>query len=161
VSSSSLFEPSGVFDAGGIGLILFGMPGIETRLARYPQFYSRVGFVHEFKPLSTKETRRLLARGWRPPEVTLPEINADTVTAIVCTTGGNFRLLNRVLIKMEQIAKIYGLDRLDKTVVEAARQNLVIGELKANAWGLSLIPVLIFPGNDFPGRICLTVIDPG
>jgi DNA transposition AAA+ family ATPase len=118
-----------VFDAGGIGLILVGMPGIEKRLARYPQFYSRVGFVHEFRPLSTKETNRLLMRGWCPAGVTLPEMNSETVAAIVRTTGGNFRLLNRVLTQMERIAKINGLDRLDKTVVEAARQSLVIGQL--------------------------------
>jgi hypothetical protein len=37
--------------------------------------------------------------------------------------------LNRVLTQMERIAKINGLDRLDKTVVEAARQSLVIGQL--------------------------------
>jgi DNA transposition AAA+ family ATPase len=103
---ASLEQLRAVFDAGGIGLILVGMPGIEKRLARYPQFYSRVGFVHEFRPLSTKETNRLLMRGWCPAGVTLPEMNSETVAAIVRTTGGNFRLLNRVLTQMERIAKI-------------------------------------------------------
>jgi DNA transposition AAA+ family ATPase len=126
---ASLEQLRAVFDTGGIGLILVGMPGIEKRLARYPQFYSRVGFVHEFRPLSTKETNRLLMRGWCPAGVTLPEMNSETVAAIARTTGGNFRLLNRVLTQMERIAKINGLDRLDKTVVEAARQSLVIRQL--------------------------------
>jgi hypothetical protein len=27
---------------------------------RYPRFYSRIGFVHEFRPLRALEVRRLL-----------------------------------------------------------------------------------------------------
>jgi DNA transposition AAA+ family ATPase len=49
-------------DRTGIGLILIGMPGIEKRLARYPQLYSRVGFVHHYKHLSVDEQSFVLAR---------------------------------------------------------------------------------------------------
>ena len=57
---------------GGIGLVLIGMPGLERRLAGYAQLYSRIGFVHEIRPLGTAEVRTLLA-GWRPSGVPLPE----------------------------------------------------------------------------------------
>ena len=40
------------FDRSDAGLILIGMPGIEKRMSQYPQLYSRIGFVHEYPPLS-------------------------------------------------------------------------------------------------------------
>ena len=87
------------FDHGGIGLVLIGMPGIEKRLARYPQFYSRIGFVHEFRPLAAAEICRLLEQRWTPPGVQLPDhaLDSETAAAIIRMTGGNFRLLNRLL----------------------------------------------------------------
>jgi DNA transposition AAA+ family ATPase len=63
---ASLEQVRAIFDEGQIGLILIGMPGLEKRMARYPQFYSRIGFVHEFRPLGTTEIRQLLEQRRTP-----------------------------------------------------------------------------------------------
>jgi hypothetical protein len=129
---ASLEQMRAIFDAGGIGLVLIGMPGLEQRLARYPQFYSRIGFVHEFRPLDASQTRQLLAQRWTPPGVEIPDmeaIDAETVAAIIRVTGGNFRLLNRLLTQVERILEINGLAHVTKEVVEAARESLVIGQV--------------------------------
>ena len=126
---SGLEQLRAIFDGGGVGLVLIGMPGLERRLARYAQLYSRIGFVHEFRPLGAAEVRTLLA-GWRPPGVTLPEdllADAEGVAAIIRITGGNFRLLDRLLTQVGRILELNGLGTVTREVVEAAREVLVIG----------------------------------
>jgi hypothetical protein len=54
-------------------MVLIGMPGIEKCIARFPQFYSRIGFVHEFRPLDANQVQELLAHRWAPAGVKLPE----------------------------------------------------------------------------------------
>jgi len=127
---SGLEQVRDIFDRSSVDLVLIGMPGIEKRLACYPQFYSRIGFVREFRPLDAAAIRGLLDRGWTPPGVHLPQfpLDPETVAAIIRITGGNFRLLNRLLTQIERILEINALQQVTKTVVEAARESLVIGQ---------------------------------
>jgi len=89
-----------------------------------------LAFVHEFRVLAAKEIRELLVQRWTPPGVHLFEhpLDEETIAAIIRITGGNFRLLNRLLTQIERILEINLLQKVTKAVVEAARESLVIGE---------------------------------
>jgi len=130
LKTAGLEQVRDIFDRGELGVILIGMPGLEKRLSRYPQLYSRVGFVHAFRPLSTPEVRQLLQDRWLPAGVTLPAhgvTDAAALAAIIRITGGNFRLLHRLLTQIARLMEINALPQVTQQVVEAARESLVIG----------------------------------
>ena len=117
-------------DEHGFGLVLMGMPGLEKRLARYAQLYSRIGFVHEFKALSDAEMRMLLAKHARDLGIVFDQEDLDAVeaqAAAIRITRGNFRLMERLFAQMRRIMTINRTEAVTVEVVEAARDCLVIG----------------------------------
>ena len=126
---NSLEQIRSIFDEGTAGLVLIGMPGIEKRIARFPQFYSRIGFVHEFLPLGAEQVQALLESRWAPAGVKLPdeELLPDVIASLIRMTGGNFRLLTRLLTQIERVLSVNDLHLVSIGVVEAARDSLVIG----------------------------------
>jgi len=130
LSTSAVEHLRDVFDRTNIGLMLIGMPGIEKRLARYPQLYSRVGFAHHYRPLQGDELTFVLTRHWRKLGLSLDHADfTDTqaIAAISRITSGNFRLLHRLFMQMERLLHINALSVITEDVVEAARSTLVIG----------------------------------
>jgi DNA transposition AAA+ family ATPase len=119
-----------IFDRTGVGVILIGMPGMEKRLSRYPQFYSRVGFAHHYRALTGEELSFVLTRHWRSLGLDLDEADftdAQAIASIARITGGNFRLLQRLFVQIDRILKINELSVVTDDVVAAARTTLVVG----------------------------------
>ncbi len=119
-----------VYDQHDIGLILIGMPGLEKRLARYPQLYSRVGFAHRYQPLTATELTFVLTHHWQRLGLTLSAddfTDAEAIATVARITGGNFRLVHRLFTQVQRVLAINHLSSITSEVVEAARETLVIG----------------------------------
>lgn len=126
----SLEQLRDIYDQNNFGMILVGMPGIEKRLSRYPQLYSRIGFAHEFAKLSKEEIHHILEYKWKELglSIKLEDFSDyEAITTIIKITGGNFRLIQRLFSQIERIMEINQLRTITTEVVEAARDHLVIG----------------------------------
>ena len=147
---TSLEQLRDLFDRNEIGLVLIGLPGMEKRLARYPQLYSRIGFVHAFRPLRADEIRHLLTAHWGEMGLALPAkgiTDMDAVAAVIRITGGNFRLLRRLLSQIDRILGVNGLTDVTVGVVEVSAitqfDGLVFRAFDGHGWGAG-------PWRDFP-----------
>lgn len=131
LSATALEHLRDRFDRSPLGLLLIGMPGIDKRLSRYPQLYSRIGFAHPYRALAAEELTFVLNRHWRRLGLTLdPEdfTDAQAMADVTRITRGNFRLLHRLFVQIERILKINDLNLITTDVIEAARTTLVIGD---------------------------------
>ena len=86
-------------------------------------------FVHAFRPLRVAQLRELLQAKWTPSGTALPEegvTDEEALAAIIRVTGGNFRLLHRLLTQIARLVEINALQTITSEVVEAARESLVL-----------------------------------
>ncbi len=129
LKTTGLEQVRDYYDRHHLEVILIGMPGIEKRLACYPQLYSRVGFAHEYRPLTTDELTAVLTRRWHTSDLTDDDTLAQTtaIATIARITGGNLRLVGRLLTQVDRIREINDLPAVTPEAVEAAREALLIG----------------------------------
>ena len=130
LTTASLEQLRAHYDGFAVGPGADRHAGLEKRLARYPQLYSRIGFAHAFRPLGQEELRFVLERHWAELGTALQAddfTDHEAVAAIVRITAGNFRLLNRLLAQVGRVKRLNGLSAITREVVEAARECMVIG----------------------------------
>ena len=110
-------------------MILIGMPGMKSAWLTIRSSTRASALSTSFVRCRRARFVNFMERHWTPPGVKLPGGAIDSVAAasIIRITGGNFRLLNRLLTQVERILEINAQPTVTKEVVEAARENLVIG----------------------------------
>lgn len=120
-----------LYDSGGTTFIFIGMQGIEKIIERFPQLYSRVGFVHQFKNLGKHEVEFIISKHFAKLGTKVREddfSDQEVVSAIIRMTNGNFRLINRLLKQSYRIMQVNCMTSLTTEILEAARKCLLIGE---------------------------------
>jgi hypothetical protein len=96
----------------------------------HPQLYSRIGFAHQYRPLSADELRFVLVHLWRTLGLELPDndlTDTEAIATITRITAGNFRLVNRLFAQIKRVLEINQLT-ITREFIDTAREGLVIGQ---------------------------------
>ncbi|GGM16194.1 AAA family ATPase [Nakamurella endophytica] len=118
------------YDRTGTAVIFIGMPGLERRLARYPQLYSRIGFAHEYRPLADQDLVAVLDAYWASLDKHLDPDRPDDLAAVAAVrriTGGNFRLIERLFGQIRRVLDINDVHTITTEVIDTARGALIVG----------------------------------
>jgi DNA transposition AAA+ family ATPase len=133
LKTAALEQLRDTYDRRHIGLVLIGMPGLQKRLARYAQLYSRVGFVHQFHPLSGREFQTVVEHQWMQlgldSMTATPGPDAELLNTVARITGGNFRLIQRLFAQIERLLTVNNSATVTAELVDAARESLVASAL--------------------------------
>lgn len=120
-----------VYDSGKANFIFIGMPGIEKTMSRFPQLYSRIGFVHQFKNMGNQELKFILEKHLSKLNYSCKDDDyndQEVISTVLRITNGNFRLVDRVIKQAIRIMKVNCMTTITKEIIEAARSCLLIGE---------------------------------
>ncbi|MBN1468310.1 MAG: AAA family ATPase [Fusobacteriaceae bacterium] len=127
----SLEQIRDIYDSKKIAVAFIGMPGIENKLSRYAQLYSRIGHIHNFRQLSNKEIHIVLENKLHQFGIEFDATKKsenEAITEIIRKSRFNFRLMQRLLTQISNIMEINNIRNLNIDVVETARENLIIGD---------------------------------
>ncbi len=120
-----------LFDQLHVGIVFLGLHGLEKYISCLPQLRGRVGFRHEFKPLSGPEmldileSEQLNELGYG---ITNQHFDSQSaITYLARATGGNMRTLNLLCLQIRRVLRINNLELITIDVIEAARRALIIG----------------------------------
>lgn len=115
-------------DRDRFGLVLIGMPGLDRTLSRYPQLYSRIGFLHRYKRLEAPQVREILQN---PSAFGIglsgEAFSEEAVAGMIRYSDGNFRTLEKLAQRVESILDINKCAVADAGVVKLARQQILLG----------------------------------
>ena len=121
-----------IYDRTNIGTVLIGMPGIEKKLSRFPQLYSRIGFVHNFKPIENNEIDNIILSKIFELDKNFKlndKSSKETFAEIIKITNGNFRKIGRLFSQLERVMRVNNTNELGLDIVEIARESLIVGTL--------------------------------
>ena len=110
-----------IYDKANVGIVLVGMPKLFKNLkgekGQYAQLYSRVGITALLEPLTEEDTKSIIS--------TITSITENIYPVISKYTGGNTRVLTKLLVRAHRIAEINDTE-INEDIIKNSMRQLII-----------------------------------